>query len=75
VVYDNKASGKLKWKSSYQLRFVMTGEAQDRSVADDIRAALVEGDRYRIETSGAEAAKGKRLPRAFTYELGRESDP
>ncbi|HCD30639.1 MAG TPA: hypothetical protein DEQ73_08570 [Phycisphaerales bacterium] len=75
VVYDNKASGKQKWKSSYQLRFVMTGEAQDRSVADDIRAALVEGDRYRIETSGAEAAKGKRLPRAFTYELGRESDP
>lgn len=75
VVYDDKASGKEKWKSPYQLRFVMTGEAQDRTVADAIRAALVEGDRYRIETSGAEAAKGSRLPRAFTYELGRESEP
>ena len=53
----------------------MTGEARDRAVADAIRAALVEGDRYRIETSGAEAAKGSRLPRAFTYELGRESEP
>lgn len=75
VVYDNKAEGKAKWKTPYQLRFVMTGEAQDRAVADAIRAALVEGDRYRIETSGAEAAKGKRLPRAFTYELGRKSEP
>ena len=53
----------------------MTGEAQDRAVADAIRAALVEGDRYRIETTGAETAKGKRLPRAFTYELGREGGP
>ena len=50
------------------------GAAGD-SDADAIRAALVEGDRYRIETSGAEAAKGTRLPRAFTYELGRESEP
>ena len=72
VVYDNKASNKEKWKSPYQLRFVMTGETKDRTVADAIRAALVEGDRYRIETTGAETAKGKRLPRAFTYELGRE---
>ena len=55
--------------------FVMTGETKDRTVADAIRAALVEGDRYRIETTGAETAKGKRLPRAFTYELGREGGP
>ena len=75
VVFDPKASRKEKWTSPYQLRFVMTGEAQDREVAESIRAALVEGDRYRIETSGAEAAKGKRLPRAFTYELGRKSAP
>lgn len=73
VVYDSKAPTSERWNRSYRLRFVMTGEAQDRAVADSIRAALVDGDQFRIETSGAEAAKGKRLPRAFTYELGRES--
>ena len=75
VIYDKNATSKEKWKSPHQLRFVMAGEAQDRTVADAIRAALVEGDRYRIETTGAEAAKGKRLPRAFTYELRREGGP
>ena len=55
--------------------FCDDGETKDRTVADAIRAALVEGDRYRIETTGAETAKGKRLPRAFTYELGREGGP
>jgi hypothetical protein len=52
-----------------ELRFVLDGEAKDRTTADSLRDALVKEKGYTVASTGADARGGRRLPYPFAYTL------
>ncbi len=58
-----------KMTSKPELRFVLDGEAKDRTVADSLRDALVKEKGYTVASTGADARGGRRLPYPFAYTL------
>lgn len=51
------------------LRFVLDGEAANRPTADALRDALVAEKGYTLNSTGADARGGRRLPYPFAYTL------
>lgn len=52
-----------------ELRFVLDGEARDRTTADALRDALVKEKGYTVASTGADARGGRRLPYPFAYTI------
>ncbi len=60
-------TGKMSAKP--ELRFILDGEAKDRTTADALRDALVKEKGYTVGSTGADARGGRRLPYPFAYTL------
>ena len=66
VRYDDKGK---RFTVESEVRMDVSGEAIDRTTADDLRARIVENDRYLLRSVGAETAGGKRLSVPFGFQL------
>jgi hypothetical protein len=58
-----------KMSAKPELRFILDGEAKDRTTADALRDALVKEKGYTVGSTGADARGGRRLPYPFAYTL------
>ena len=67
VRYDKDADD--KWSLTRRVSIIVDGEADQRMTADTLRERLVTAEVYRVSSSGADAAGGRRLPIGFTYHL------
>jgi len=66
VRYDEKTR---RFTVESEVRMDVSGEAIDRTTADELRARIVENDRYLLRSVGAETAGGKRLSVPFGFQL------
>ena len=66
---DQPVDKRFAMKATPELRFVLDGEARDRSTADALRDALVKEKGYTVASTGADARGGRRLEYPFAYTL------
>lgn len=66
---DIEYSADRKFVAAPELKFILDGEAKDRTVADALRDALVKEKGYTLGSTGADARGGRRLPYPFAYTL------
>ena len=64
---DIEYSSSGKFIAAPELKFILDGEAKDRTVADGLRDALVKEKSYTLGSTGADARGGRRLQYPFAY--------
>ncbi len=64
---DIEYSSSGKFVATPELKFILDGEAKDRTVADGLRDALVKEKSYTLGSTGADARGGRRLQYPFAY--------
>lgn len=62
-------AGGFALQAKPELRFVLDGEAADRTTADALRDALVRERGYTVSSTGADARGGRRLEYPFAYTI------
>lgn len=62
-------AGGFALQAKPELRFVLDGEAADRTTADALRDALVKEKGYTVSSTGADARGGRRLEYPFAYTI------